>query len=123
LLRGPEARRYASPARVVQRQVGRRHVIGFEGELDIATVPALDRALEAAVADAATEVWIDLTETTFMDAAGVHCLLRARAALAPMNRRLAVICADGPARRVLALTGVDESLELFPDRAAAHHAA
>lgn len=106
--------------RVDETAVGHRRIITFVGELDVATTPMLDRALERAAG--MTEIWIDLRRASFMDASGVHWLIRARNALAAAHRRFAVICGAGPVRRVLTLTAADQWLELYDDRAAANRA-
>ena len=101
--------------------VGRRAVLSVAGEIDMTTAPALQGAIESA-AGRAFDVWLDLTATTFMDSSGIHILSRARARLAEANGRLAVICPNGPVRRVLSLTGLDQFLELHSNRRAAHDA-
>jgi anti-sigma B factor antagonist len=106
------------------QHVGRRCVVSFAGELDLATVPDLERALQQAIAEGAREVWTDLDATTFMDSSGVVCLLQTQFALAELKRHFAVICDPArPARRVLGLTGAAAQLELHPSRTAAHRAA
>jgi anti-anti-sigma factor len=101
--------------------VGRRAVLSVAGEIDMATAPGLQRAVESA-AGRAFEVWLDLTATTFMDSSGIHVLSRARARLTEANGRLAVICPNGPVRRVLDLTGLEQLLEIHSSRRAAHDA-
>lgn len=109
--------------RIEERHVGRRGVVSFAGELDGANVSMLDAALSRAVDRGLAEVWLDLCETTFMDSAGVHLLLRAHKTLARLNRRFVVICPEGAVMRVLVLTDVARVLELYDDRSAAHRAA
>jgi len=109
-------------ARVHELHIGRRHVLSFVGELDIATVPTLDRAITNAIERGAGQVWVDLRQTTFMDSSGVHCLMGAKQRLSQLNRRFAVVCEAGPVRRILALTGADRAIATYRDRAAAHQA-
>ena len=119
----PPKRRRGAPQRVGESHVGRRSVVSFVGELDIASAPDLERALTRAIERGATDVWTDLSSTTFMDSSGVHCLLRTHRMLRELRRRFAVICGDGPVRRVLTLTRADAVLELHADRTTAHRAA
>lgn len=114
-------RQPAAPFTVDTAFVGRRAVLSVAGEIDMTTAPALQGAIQSA-AGRAFEVWLDLTATTFMDSSGIHVLSRARTRLAEANGRLAVICPNGPVRRVLSLTGVDQFLELHSTRRAAHDA-
>lgn len=117
------ARERRPRSRVHELHIGRRHVLSFAGELDLATTATLDRAIAVAIERGAAQVWVDLRHTSFMDSSGVHCLLRARRTLAQLNRGFAVICDGDPVRRVLSITGADRAIATYPDRAAAHAAA
>ena len=106
---------------VSQRWVGHRCALSVEGEFDVDSVQLLEQAIEAAVEASATEVWLDLTPSSFIDVLCVHALLRAHTAMRQLNRRLVVIAQqDSQARRVLVLTGADERLELHASRNGAH---
>jgi anti-sigma B factor antagonist len=89
-----------APFAVGELRAGNRIVLVAAGEIDIATVPALHAALARAYATGADEVWLDLSAVDFMDSTGIHALVDA-------EHRLAVICPDGPVRRVLTVAGVD----------------
>jgi anti-sigma B factor antagonist len=106
---------------VEERRVGARTVLSIIGEVDISTVAQLRAALESAGARA-FEVWLDLTETTFMDSSGVHALVDARTRLAEGRLRVVLICPEGPVRRALTLTALDQFFEIHSDRSAANHA-
>jgi anti-anti-sigma factor len=75
-------------------------LVTVAGELDVATAPALARAL----ADAEGEITVDLSATTFADPAVVHVLLAARDRCHSMRvlRR-----GDSAVARLLALTGTE----------------
>jgi|tagenome__1003787_1003787.scaffolds.fasta_scaffold20958605_7 anti-sigma B factor antagonist len=105
---------------VTRHDVGRRTVLCVAGEIDMATAPAITRAIDAALATGALELWIDLTPTAFMDSSGVHVLLAAQRRLCELNRRFAVICPEGCIRRLFEATGVTCQLRLYLDRAQAH---
>jgi anti-anti-sigma factor len=78
-------------------------VITVAGELDVATVPELERAL----AHADGQVTVDLSATTFADPAALRVLLAARADgvhLRVLQRR------GGQVARLLALTGTETLL-------------
>jgi len=110
-----------TPFTLDMRFVGRRAVLSVTGEIDMTTAPALQEALESA-AGRAFEVWLDLTAATFMDSTGIHAVAGIRARLVEADRRLVLICHDGPVRRVFTLTGLDRHLEIHPSRSAAHNA-
>jgi len=101
-------------------QIGRRMVLGVEGEIDILTAPEFARSAEQALTDGALELWIDLSQVTFIDSTGIHLLLHVRDRVRELQRRLAVICPIGPIRRALTLTGLDEALPLYVSREEAH---
>jgi anti-anti-sigma factor len=104
-----------------ERRVGRRAVLAVAGEVDIQTASDLRAAIDAA-GTRAFEIWVDLSDTTFMDSSGVHALAGARAQLARADRRLALICPAGPVRRVLELTGLDQRIEVHASLRAATRA-
>jgi anti-sigma B factor antagonist len=105
---------------VIRHDVGRRTVLSVAGEIDMATAPAMTRAIDAALATGALELWIDLTPTAFMDSSGVHVLLAAQRRLCALNRRFAVICPEGGIRRLFEAADVSSQLPLYQDRAQAH---
>ena len=109
-------------ALVTPQEVGRRTVLAVGGEIDLDSVGVLSSAVEAALAGGAAELWIDLTQTLFMDSSGLHVLLDTRSRVRDLNRQLAIICPPGPVRRLFDIAGVAERLPLYDDRAAAHRA-
>ena len=98
---------------IAEHRVGRRAVLSVAGEVDISTAADLGAAIDTA-ATRAFEVWVDLSETTFMDSSGLHAMAQARARLADANIRLATICANGPVLRVVKLAGFDRIFEVHP---------
>jgi anti-sigma B factor antagonist len=107
---------------IAEHRVGRRAVLSVAGEVDMSTAADLRAAIETA-ATRAFEVWVDLSETTFMDSSGLHAMAQARARLADANIRLTLICADGPVLRVVKLAGFDRIFEIHASRADANYAA
>jgi anti-sigma B factor antagonist len=90
--------------------------VAVEGEVDVAAVPALVAALDAAIRDSTGAFVIDLCEVEFLDSSGLGALRRARALLGRDDRALAVICPPGPVRRLFELTAVADLLFLFDSR-------
>lgn len=103
---------------LLESRVGRRVVLAAQGEIDIASVDGLRNALEGAATSGAAEVWLDLTRVGFMDSTGVTALVEAYRRLS--SGGFAVICPDGPVRRVMAVAGVDRVIPIHPSRSAAH---
>ncbi len=93
-------------------------IISVAGELDVATAPALQTALEGAWADGARHVLVDLTNTGFLESTGLRTLLIA-SQKASGAASLSIVCPNAGLRRVFELTGVDELLVMHDDRATA----
>jgi anti-anti-sigma factor len=102
------------------RRIGRRAVLAVAGELDIATAPELGATLTATVESGAAEIWVDLTGVSFLDSAGLHVLDDVARRLRALNRRLALICPEGPARLALRAGGLERVLPVFETRGTAH---
>lgn len=84
-------------------------VLKLTGELDIASAPLLERAMEGLDNPSQRRVLIDLSELSFMDSTGLRALLRARELVAESDRELTL--RDGPrqVRRVFELSGTAEA--------------
>jgi anti-anti-sigma factor len=85
-------------------------MVHVEGELDILTAPKLGAQLDGIVRKGSGDVVLDLRDAVFMDSAGLHILLSAHRRLTGARRRLAVICPEGPVRRVIELARLVETL-------------
>jgi anti-sigma B factor antagonist len=107
---------------VARRTVGRRAVLTVSGEIDMGSVPILEKAVAMALADGAAQLWIDLAMVEFMDSTGLHLLLDTRRHVCELNRRMAIICPDGRIRRLFDIAGLTDQLPLYHDRAVAHRA-
>ena len=88
-------------------------------EVDVSNAGQIRQDLAAVVAQDASLVIVDMSTTTFCDSAGVTALVHAvrQANASGAGLRLA---ASAPAvTRVLAITGVDRLIEIYPSVAAA----
>lgn len=90
--------------------------MALRGELDVAEVPRLERALDGAVADSAGAFVVDLCQLEFLDSSGIRVLLRARALLGREDRTLVLVCPPGPVRRALELAGVSDLFTIYGSR-------
>lgn len=110
------------PAGLVVSEIGCAKVAGVAvcGEVEIATAPALMEAVEEAIRGSSGPFVIDLGEVDFLDSAGIHCLVRARALLGREDRVLALMRPRANVRRVLELVGLDALLPVYasPDELA-----
>lgn len=94
-------------------------VVRVMGEVDLATVPALEEALLGAERQPHGRVIIDLAGCTFLDSTGLTALIGIRERLERSNRRLALALCTTEVRRVLQVTGLDERFEIYPSLGAA----
>jgi anti-sigma B factor antagonist len=90
--------------------------VAVRGEVDIDVVQDLENAIDAAIRESVGAFIIDLSDLDFIEASGIHVLLRARALLSREDRALAVVCPHGPVRRALELSGVSDLFVLYGSR-------
>ena len=83
------------------------------GELDVATVPQLDRCLRQAAADAPL-VLLDLRRVEFVAGCGAKLLLEADTRIRRAGGRLYVRHAPEELNRLLRLLGAADSLDMGP---------
>ncbi|MFF0487827.1 STAS domain-containing protein [Nocardia sp. NPDC003482] len=89
---------------------GAATVIAVRGEIDIASVPSLQSALEEGQRGGNPLV-LDMTNVGFMGSAGLSALMVASEAAKP--QRLRVVASDA-VRRPIEVTGLDKLLAMFP---------
>lgn len=87
-----------------------RVVVAAHGELDIATADPLEQEVRALVTRGFTSVELDLRGLTFIDSSGLRLLLRLDAAARSDGFTLTIRDGEGPVRRLLKLTHLDERL-------------
>jgi anti-sigma B factor antagonist len=100
----------SSTFRVTTRPYRDRMVIVAHGEIDLATVSVIDQEVQDLRARGFKEIVLDLRGVTFMDSTGVRLLLQLDAESRSDGFSFSIIDAEGPVRRVLMLTGVQERL-------------
>ena len=92
-----------------QRVLG-THRLRLTGELDMAGVDLLDKALDHAVA-AGGEIVVELDELQFIDSRGLQALVDAGNRSSPAGKNLRMSGTPFPqVRRLLKLCGIDELL-------------
>jgi anti-sigma B factor antagonist len=89
-------------------------VIRIQGELDIATAPALESALLHALDSGAASIVLDLERVSFIDSMGLRVLVWAARESHEDGDRLRIDCGSGPVRRMIEITSLDRSLPLTP---------
>jgi anti-anti-sigma factor len=91
---------------------GRGGMIRVVGELDMAAAGLLSAEVDRAIESSAGDVTVNLAAVTFLDSTGLSVLLRARAALVALGRRLVVDAPAPAATRIFELTGLQDTFQL-----------
>ena len=99
--------------------VGRVAVLKLPVEVDISNAEKVLQDVTAAVAQNASLVIVDMSATTFCDSAGVTALVRAVRTANATGAGLRIATSTSAVTRVLAITGVDRLIEVYPSVAAA----
>jgi anti-sigma B factor antagonist len=81
------------------------------GELDMRTVPLLERALEAVDQLKPARVVLDFSELSFVDSTGVHAILRAHIRATENGGVLVVMNSSESVRKVFQLTRTEHLFE------------
>jgi anti-sigma B factor antagonist len=93
--------------------------VAVSGEVDVATAPVLEGALDTAIRESRGVFVVDFSDVTFMDSSGVNVLLRARALLGRQERDVVLVCPPGGVLHVLEVIGVADLFAVFASRGAA----
>lgn len=96
---------------------GTPFVVQLGGELDLASVAAIEPALDALLADAAAhprdgQVVVDVADLDFLDSSGVGVLIRIANSLGPIR----LVNAAPVVRRVVEVLSLGPRLGLEPER-------
>jgi anti-sigma B factor antagonist len=92
------------------------HLISITGELDIAATPELSTVLLIASGSPGSLVVLDLAGVDFIDSTALGTLLKAGNEVESAGKRMRIVCADGPVRRLLELTNLTNRFQLSATR-------
>ena len=92
---------------------GKRLVLRLDGELDLASVPALERAVQDATLDHATEIVLDLRGLEFIDSTGLRAILLQDKRSTERGQAFALVRGPEQVQRLMRMTGVDEHLRII----------
>src|SRR5918996_5738982 len=92
------------------------HLIAVSGELDLAATPELSTVLLIAAGSPGSLVVLDLERVEFVDSSALGTLLKAGGEVEAAGKRLRVVCAEGPVRRLLEMTNLTNRFQLCPTR-------
>lgn len=88
-------------------------MLTLHGELDLASSPEFEEALQRATGWGTELVILDLTELEFMDSTGLRALVNAQRRAEDGGPRLEIITGSRQVRRLLHITGTDRRLTLI----------
>ncbi len=104
----PRADEPATPLQIERVSNERGAVLKLRGELDISTVPELERLLAECERDAPSDMVIDLGQLEFMDSTGLAIIVAADQAAQANGYRLRLRQGSPQVQRLFQLTGVLE---------------
>lgn len=92
-------------------------VVTVEGELDMNTATDLERELEGPAAAAQARLLIDLSRCEFIDSTGIALIVRSWQARDGDGNGQFALCGIGrQVKRVLDITGLEETIPTHPSR-------
>ncbi|HEX4804788.1 MAG TPA: STAS domain-containing protein [Conexibacter sp.] len=104
-------------ARVVEERREDVSVAAIVGEVDASNTVAIADRLRAAVTNRSEVLVVDLTETAYLDSAGINLLYELANELEHRQQELRlVIAAASPISRMLAIAGVDGAVRTYATR-------
>jgi anti-anti-sigma factor len=107
----------AAPLRIqTDRRAGRVNVV-LGGELDLRTRQTFGDAVRAIERDRPSLIVVDLRGLSFMDSSGLRELVDATRRARSEHRRVVLVRGSQPIDRILAISGIDQALELTADPA------
>jgi anti-sigma B factor antagonist len=95
-------------------QYGEAAVVVPTGELDLATAPALEEALERAFQGDSARVVLDLRELEFIDSSGLRTLLTARRRADDARTQFSLVAGHRGLERTLEIAGVHKVFDWTP---------
>jgi anti-sigma B factor antagonist len=94
------------------RTLGAASQLTVNGELDLATAPRLEEALDWLRATRCRRVVLDLHGVTFCDCAGLSVLVEADTAMSTGGGHLVICGPSSSLRRLLGITHLDDTLDI-----------
>jgi anti-sigma B factor antagonist len=91
-----------------------RVVLSLDGELDMASAPLLQRAIEEVEQTDKPMVVLDLQRLEFIDSTGLRIILSGRKRCEERGQELAVTRGSPQVERLLSVTGMAEHLHTVP---------
>ncbi len=107
-------------ARVVEEQRDDVSIAAIEGEIDASNVHEMGERLRALLSNRSTLLVVDLSDTTYLDSAGINMLFELSGELTNRQQRLRlVVPASTPVLRMLTIAGLSGVVPTHETRASA----
>jgi anti-sigma B factor antagonist len=95
-------------------------VVEIAGEVDASNATEIGERLRRMTPNEAKSLLIDLSETIYLDSAGINTLFALHSELHDRRQHLLLVVPDAsPMKRTLQMAGLDETVTLHPTRDAA----
>ncbi len=91
---------------------GNATVVSVGGEIDLGTAGELGDHLVSAMEHSGTDLVLDLANVSFMDSTGLKVLLATRKRAQLVGGQLALAAAGRSVRKVLSVTGLDQTFQI-----------
>ena len=91
---------------------GERVVLRLDGELDLASVPTLERAVQDATFERTAEIVLDLRGLEFIDSTGLRAILLQDKRSTERGQTFALVRGSEQVQRLLDMTHVEEHLRI-----------
>jgi anti-sigma B factor antagonist len=95
------------------------HVMNVSGEIHVTTAPRFSQCLQEAIDDANSAIVLDLSGVEFIDSTGLSVLLNGLRRVNQLHGALAIVCTNPTVLRLFQITSLDETFDIFADRAVA----
>jgi len=95
------------------------HVISVRGEIHLSTAPQFSKRLNGAIESGKTTIVLDLSALEFIDSTGLSVLLNGLRLVNQKQGRMALACANPTVLRLFQITSLENTFDIFADRAAA----
>lgn len=107
-------------ARLSEEQSGELTLAAIEGEVDASNAAELGDGLRALLTNQSAILVVDLSETTYLDSAGLNLLFTLDGELSGRLQELRLVVPEGsPLGRTLSITGLDSTISTHATRDAA----
>jgi anti-sigma B factor antagonist len=109
---------HASPFEIRSELKAGNARVTLSGELDLATVPRVQEAVEALLGQGASKLVIDLSRLAFVDSSGLRMFIALNDRAADEGWALALIRPAEPSLSVFQITGAEQNLPFIEDTGA-----